>query len=155
MTRKPSPSLDEAPAISPEEYGRIVHGLVLSRIALVSCSFNSDQASALSALAEGKAIPVDIREESAFRMEGKGVVVKHRYRLSTRMGRKSVLTVDAQYELSFSAEEGMSPEFFTVFADLALPLFTWPYFRELVGSITSRADLPCLTLGVRYAPQFR
>lgn len=145
---------DAKPAISPEEYGKVIRGLELRSISLLECDVKSDPETSKIAFAELGKIPVDTSENASFAVIDGTVNVTHSYLLQSRYKRKNILAVKANYLLTFASSEEFSPEFFEVFQQIALPMFTWPYFREFVASMTGRMDLPELQLGLKHQPHF-
>lgn len=140
------------PAIAPDDYGRVLRGLKLTSISLLDCAAKCKPEAARDAFTGGKPMPVDIAENAAFSSSDGTVSVQHGYMLKSRAGKNVFVSVRAVYILTFKSSEEFTGDFFNVFQDLALPMFTWPYFRELVGSMTSRMELPTLHLGLRHGP---
>jgi len=48
--------------------------------------------------------------------------------------------------LLLKSKEKFTDEFFDVYKEVSLKLNTWPYFREFVNNITSRMNIPPLTI---------
>lgn len=149
MSRKSSTTstVTFEPALSPEEYARILNGLELQDILLdrVEASVNREL---LSSIDE---IPIAIESANSYSADGV-------FKVATRMtvhcdheGR-SCLLVEGSYTLLFSSEEDVTPEFFEVFELLNLPLHIWPFFRELIHSMTQRMSIQPLTLPLHRAP---
>ena len=148
----------ETTAISPDEYGKTLRGLELVKISLVNCQVNVDLDVAADAFADAakssKPVRVDITDNCSFEIRENTVIVRQTYALNSRHGRKTLIGAKAEYVVAFQASEGFTDEFFEIFQHVALPMYTWPYFRELVSSMTDRAGLPKLELGLRHIPQF-
>ena len=136
----------DIPPITPDEYARILKGLSLQRIALVSCQISSDAHSVERAFQQHEPLPIDMKEDVSYEERDDLVFITHAYRLSVKSKRKTVFSLQAQYALVFGTEAGFTPEFFEVFRHIAVPMYTWPYLRELADSMTGRMDLPKLTL---------
>lgn len=71
--------------------------------------------------------------------------------------KNAFLTIDATFFLLYSIRslEGLGDKALASFADLNGTYNAWPYWRELVQSITSRMDLPPLTIPVFKLPVAR
>jgi hypothetical protein len=61
------------------------------------------------------------------------------------------VSIRAEFEVKYSAEERMTDEVFAEFRRLNLPLNTWPYFREFVHAALARTGWPVFVLPVHHA----
>lgn len=135
------------PQISPEDYGKILRGLKLERTTLISCEAKVDMVLAAEAFQQPEGPSTRVDGSVTFNSDHDGIlVVHHSHALISRHRRKTVTSIKADYVLVFRASEPTTKEFLDVFERIAVPSYTWPYFRELVGSMTSRMDLPKLLL---------
>lgn len=139
--------------ISPDKYSSILSGLELKSIALSSCEVKSNRELLLSLMRQQSPIPVDISENASFTVSDDTVVVEHNYSIISRQKKNTLLSMKVSYTLTFQSTEEFTDEFFTVFQQLGLPLYTWSYLREFAASMTGRMDLPKLQLGLRHAPR--
>ena len=131
------------PKLSPEEYKKVLDGLELIDIELTECTMES-KPKVSSTSSQRK---VTINSKASFGIQDEKTVVNRiTYRLRGKEGRVVIFKLDATYHVNMRSEEQFTPEFFEVYEHLTLRLQTWPYFRELTGSLTSRSSLPQLTL---------
>jgi preprotein translocase subunit SecB len=129
--------------ISPDKYREILKGLNMESIYLLTSKSSVDKKSIASGLR------ISFRDEASFeKKEDKIVEITHKYRLeaTNRKLKKKVLNIECAFCLIYSFGEEFSADFFEVFKDINLPLNTWPFFREFVFNITSRMNIPPLTL---------
>ncbi|MBD3378516.1 hypothetical protein GF406_26045 [candidate division KSB1 bacterium] len=126
--------------ISPETYGKILAGIELDDIALtkLNSSINHDNLSA--------SMKISIKDVSAFVNDEQGFKVENKYTLLSKTENKIGLKIEAVYLISFKSIATIDDDFFDIYKSMSLPLITWPFFRELVNSITSRTNIPPLTL---------
>lgn len=76
-------------------------------------------------------------------------IIEVSYKVSAKVKRSNVFTVNAKYHVSFVTNEQIPDDFFEIYNQLSLPLQTFPYLRELTNSIISRMGLPPLILPLR------
>jgi preprotein translocase subunit SecB len=100
---------------------------------------------------EGRAITAVFQEDAQLLCpSAHGFEALHSYKLTGQVDDdKVVFDLEATYLLVFSSQELVSDEFFEIFKDMNLAVHTWPFFRELVSSMTGRTSLPTLTLPLR------
>lgn len=144
-------------SLSIEDYSRMLTGMNLVSVYLEKCEGKVDHHATGSAFEASRAsggVPIDVKESASYTADGEIVSIRHSYALDAKFKRKPLLRLKAEYVLTFQATTGFDDEFFSMFKEASLPLFTWPYFREYVGSMTGRMELPTLYLGVKFAPKF-
>jgi len=89
---------------------------------------------------------IGIRDQAEFSNAEGGFSIFVRYILTAKVRNKIFLKIEAAYELFFSSEEEISDEFFDIYREISLPFNIWPFFRELVNSLTARMGIPPITL---------
>ena len=68
------------------------------------------------------------------------------YTLEGRREEQVCLSIKTTYRLVFRTTDPVPTGFFEVFQELNLRMLTLPYFREFIASLTSRMELPTLTI---------
>ncbi len=63
-----------------------------------------------------------------------------------KVGRRSCFKLAAVYRLRYESHVPVSEAFMVILANTSAVVQIWPFFRELVSSVTSRMELPHLTL---------
>ncbi len=128
--------------ISPEEYRKILEGLELIDIVLSSIKAEIKH----DMLSEG--MKISIKDSAEYELtENDEFVVKDRYVLTAKNTKnKTALKIEAVYVLVFETKLKITDDFFEIYKETSLPLNVWPFFRELVNSITGRMNIPPLTL---------
>lgn len=129
--------------ISPKEYNQFLETFQLKTIRLVGCSFNVNLNYSIR-----QSIQVNIKEHSKVtRNDNEQVQIELSYELNGVDDSENVIfSLTATYDILFSTEKQLPEAFFTIYKKTSLPMTTWPYFRELVANMISRAGLPMLTL---------
>ena len=126
--------------MDPKRYREILKGIQLDTIALRSLKAHIHRENM-----EGS-MKIELQESAAYRNAEDGFEVSAQYVLIGKSKRRIALRVDCTYDLFFTSEEEINDEFFEIYKEFSLPLNLWPFFRELVYSITSRMNIPPLTL---------
>lgn len=143
----------DEPTMSPDEYGRILEGVQLRSLVLTEVSASADIALVMAQAGKG-GVPLTVSERAEFSVNDT-VTVKQFYDITCQSGRKKCFRLQATYELGFESAEGFSEEFFEIFRRVSLPLYSWPYLRELAQNMAARMGLPPLVLPlVRFGQQF-
>ncbi|OIO58110.1 MAG: hypothetical protein AUJ47_11820 [Candidatus Marinimicrobia bacterium CG1_02_48_14] len=127
--------------ISPDEYRRILETLDLSRIWLENGSFNVNRENLSEKLAIG------FKEKYTYVNTDAGARITAV--VSLNAGEKSrgiAIKIMGQFVLDFNTPDTLTDDFFEIYQDISLPFIVWPFFREYVYSITSRMEIPPLTL---------
>lgn len=130
--------------LSPEEYQRVLEGLQLLGLDLENCTMKSMPNS--SDGIENLSNNIDSSQANFEPCPDGTVIVKHRYSQRTKIGKKVIFSLDATFRLVFQAREEFTDDFFAIFRNFSLDLYTWPYFRELLSNLSSRTGMPSLTL---------
>ena len=129
--------------ISPKKYGEILSGVELEGITMIRGRFslNKEELSPEAEYAIKNTASYEISKENV-------AIVSHSYRLGVinKESRKKALHIECTYHVDYSSETDFTEEFFELFREVNLPLNTWPFFREYVFNITSRMNIPPLSL---------
>lgn len=141
---------NDTETISTEDYVQALIGISLSSITLVSCrtAVNWDTATAT----EVTSVPVAISDTAEFERDGGAITIRHSYDVTAKKGRKRLFYLKAEFAVKLAATDEFTQGFFRRFRDTSLPLVTWPYLRQLVGSMTEQMGLPRLQLGLWKTP---
>ena len=127
--------------MTPQEYRTILDEIELQSLYLkkLDSYILHDQ------ISEGMSIV--IKDNSTYSNTEEGFVVESRYTLNAKnQQKKIVLKIDCVFGIIFNSSKDITDSFFEIYKDLSLPLNVWPFFREMVNSITSRMNIPPLTL---------
>jgi preprotein translocase subunit SecB len=126
--------------ITPEHYRQILDGIELLDIALIklNSSINHDNLSA--------SMKVAIKDSATFENDEQGFRVEDKYTLTSKKDNKIGLKIEAVYRIRFQSETDITDDFFDIYKSISLPLNIWPFFRELAHSVTSRMNIPPLSL---------
>jgi hypothetical protein len=130
--------------ISPEEYRKILSGIELLSISLqesktflnCDCKYPTD-------------VSANIKDECRFKLYEDGIVnIFQEFQLDARKinSKTRFIQISATFIVKLKSKETFSDDFFEIYKKISLNLNTWPYLREFVNSITSRMNVPPLTL---------
>ncbi len=91
-------------------------------------------------------VTVAIDDNASYKNIENGFSVENSYTLTIKNHRKVALKIEATYLIMYSSKSEISDDFFDIYKKFSLPLNIWPYFRELVNTITSKMNIKPLTL---------
>ncbi len=128
--------------ISPEEYRRILKGIELQNILL------SEIKASVKHEFFSESMKINIKDDSEYEFNEDRFIVTNKYILTSKSNKqkKNALKIEATFRIIFESEYEINDDFFEIYKEISLPLNIWPYFRELVSSITARMNIPPLTL---------
>jgi preprotein translocase subunit SecB len=126
--------------LSPENFRKILNGIDLNDIVLTDISATINHS-----LMPGK-VTVAIDDNASYKNIENGFSVENSYTLTIKNHRKVALKIEATYLIMYSSKIEISDDFFDIYKEFSLPLNIWPYFRELVNTITSKMNIKPLTL---------
>ena len=134
------------PKLSPQEYRDILKLIELKSINLkeISSKFPDEPP---------KEVTLKIKEKGSFSQDHSILKVSYGFKLIGKENNKdeSSFSISSEFILVFSVsgEKEISVEFFDIFKDYLVSMTAWPYFREIVSSLISKANLPPLFLPMR------
>lgn len=132
--------------ISPEEYKKFIDHLNLLRIELIKAEFERDEVFEFPA-------KVTIKDDSEYKLldEKQGlynILNHHKLIAVSKNKEKPGLKIDVTFKFTYQDSIPLTDEIFKIFSKQSLVLHSWPYFRQFVQDLSSRAGLPPLTLDV-------
>ena len=132
--------------ISPEEYRKFINKLSLLRIELINVDFKRDESFELPAKVSTKD---DSKYKTLDEKQGLYTVLNHHKLIATSKGKeKPGLKIDVTFKFTYQSSVPLTDEIFKVFSKQSLVVHSWPYFRQFVQDLSSRAGLPPLVLDV-------
>lgn len=129
--------------LSPQDYRAMLKHVQLEDISLEECSAKVRRDK------PDKSVGIAVKDKISAELQGENSVqIDHSYELVASPGAKKdfVLKIACVFRLRYSSNEPLTEDFLEIFRKRNVPLNTWPFFRELVQSITQRMNLPPLTL---------
>lgn len=127
--------------ISPDLYRQTLEQLNLQSICLNDLKASCDR----EVLKRGQ-VAIDISYNASDQHADTNYYVLITCTLKGMQEKMSVLSIEATFRVIFNTEAMIPEGFFEVYQQVNLRMTILPYLRELVASITSRMDLPVLTL---------
>lgn len=134
-------------ALDPDEYGKFIEGLELIQVRLVR--LNVESAASFPIKPSGTSVELEVAEEASYTPVDEGFEVFHRYLLLAKDAQQPselLGRIEAEFGLRFKSVQPISQPYFEIFRHFNLPVNTWPYWRELVQSMTARMGWPPITL---------
>ena len=138
--------------ITPEEYRKLQSKIDLVEIRL----FNSTSfliLTSLDTLLNAKEFPTIELNDSAKVFENeKTVHIYNKWSLNAKFQESGTpfLNIKAEYSITLAKTEKMSKEFWNIYKNTTLHIIVYPYFREFVQNLTSRMNIPPLTLPILF-----
>jgi hypothetical protein len=130
------------PKVTPEEYRDFLKDVKLIGIYLKNVKANITREPILA----DNCLPVSVKDTASYAVNDEGFSVEHSFTLSSEKDRKKILKIECTFVLTFKAKKKINDDLFGVYENISLPLNTWPFVRELAFSISSRMNIPPLTL---------
>ncbi|WP_417014304.1 hypothetical protein [Alistipes sp.] len=139
--------------ISPDLYSKMLTSINLASISLVNSSVDIYDVHLESACA----IDLHFTDKYTFESsEGSDYVYffasfKMTGEVAASTEKEKLFSCSAKYKISYSKPSDMviTKDFFEIFKEINLPQFIWPYFREYIQNMISRAGMPPLVLPSR------
>ena len=101
----------------------------------------------------GKQLELAIKETSKYEIENNNLIVNYKsvFKGLNEETKEAGVTITAFHEIiySLSGEKEVTPEFMDKFAQYSISITIWPFFREFVQNMVSKAHLPPLTLPLK------
>jgi preprotein translocase subunit SecB len=138
--------------ITPEEYRKLQSNIDLVEISL----FNSTSSlilDSVNTLLSAEETPFIKLNDSANVLENeKAAHIINKWSLTAKFKESgtSFLNIKAEYSITLAKTEKMSKEFWNIYKNTTLHIIVYPYFREFVQSLTSRMNIPPLTLPILF-----
>lgn len=131
--------------MTPEEYAKILEDFQLEEISLVACKavVNAQNTEA------NTHITIGIKGDNSHSVNENGSVEIHQaYFLTAKLPKtkKNVVEIEARYRMVFSSTGAITDDFLRIYRAVNLEFVIWPFFREFANSMTSRMNIPPLTL---------
>ena len=128
--------------IPPDQYRKLLKELELIKIRMIksNCTLNYK---------DGELQPVQISEKTQVnQIENGKVEIIQSYKLTAKFDKSEeiFINISASYQLQFLIKFEYNEDFFDIYKKISLPLTTFPFFREYIFNITSRMNIPPLTL---------
>lgn len=137
--------VSETPRISPKEYIEILKGVNLEDLYLEDCTASVDK----DRIKTQTELAYSWKENLWHELVTSNLLrAKHSFELRAPAGAKRgvVLKISCTFGLTYSSKLELSQDFLVIFLERNVLLNTWPYFREVVQSMTQRMNIPSLVL---------
>lgn len=131
---------ESKPKITPEQYRKALAGIQLREVYLQSCSSDVNREKF------GQNIDVKISDDANYNEQDDNIKISHSYKLRASRGKNHLVKIDCTFCVIVNSKEKFTDDFFDVYKNTSLNILTWPYLRELVQNLTSRMNIPPLTL---------
>ena len=133
----------ENPKVTPKEYRDFLEGVKLKGIYLKDVNAKVDR----DLIITERLPKVSIYDTASYKFNKEGFKVENKFTLTSKnKERKQVLKIECTFVLNFTSEKEINDDLFEVYQNVSLPFNTWPFVRELAFSISSRMNIPPLTL---------
>jgi hypothetical protein len=135
----------EQPKISPKDYFEMLRGVALEDFCLEECAARLNR----EKIESGHALPFSWHDNVSYKVSSANLLhARHSFELIATTGSKKdfALKISCTFALTYSSKQALSEEFIKIFTARNVPVNSWPYFRELVQSMTQRMNIPPLVL---------
>ena len=76
-------------------------------------------------------------------------IIEHQYSIKVASGGTDNFELSATFVLKYELKKTLPEEFYEIYKSVSLPVHSYPFFRELVSSMVTRAGLPKLIMPLR------
>ncbi|MFA7421793.1 MAG: protein-export chaperone SecB [Melioribacteraceae bacterium] len=140
---------DATKELNPQEYNKHLKNVELNSISLVEIKTKLDKS-----LFPVDSVPtVNVSDTYDMNLTANPVyncaTLKINVSSNSDKNKDVFLKIEAKYHISFDVEGTVPEAFWAIYQKYTLPIQLWPYFRELVQNITTRMNIPSLTLPIR------
>jgi preprotein translocase subunit SecB len=126
----------------PTEYKKFIQGLHLESIKVISANFKVTESF-------GPPAEIKIKDDSSYKNQPRDkMIVSIKYTLLgvQKNKAKQGLSIDVNYNLTYSSKRLMDDKIFNIFSESSLRIQTWPYFRQFVHQMSFYMNIPPLVL---------
>jgi len=139
-------------AISPEEYRKLQSNLDLVEISLFNSTSSLILDSVNTLLSAEETPLIKLNDSSNIVENEKTANIINKWSLTAKFKESGTqfLNIKAEYSIALAKTEKMSKEFWDIYKNTTLHIIVYPYFREFVQNLTSRMNIPPLTLPILF-----
>ncbi len=136
------------PSLSPKDYKALLSKIELLDISQINSSSILIWEKVFLENNSDKTSKINITDSYSFRTENDFYLATAKWELKTNFEKEedSFLEIKAVYNVILSKSSEVPKEFWSIYKKATLPLLVYPYFREFVQNISSRMNIPPLTL---------
>lgn len=133
--------------ITPQEYSTILTSLDLYKISLTNASLKVSPN-----LPNGANVDLDFKDKYKFLDEKESVKFFASFVLEGSIGendtKSKLFIISGEYQITYNKlnEVVVTRDFFEIFKEMSLTTIIWPYFREYIQNMVTRAGLPPFVL---------
>lgn len=136
--------------ISPAQYKNYLSKSELLEISLIKSSSNLVWEK-LSIESTGLGNPIiNLEDKYKYASKKNLYIITAKWQLTAKFDKDkdNFLNIMAIYNVILGKKDELPKEFWTIYKNATLPLIVYPYFREFIQNITSRMNIPPLTLPI-------
>ncbi len=130
--------------LNPDEYRTILQG-----IELIDISLKDSKTFVNKDILQPNDLEINIKDQSSYEVGKDGLVIMvQQYSIDARKptSKTRYFQATTTYLVRLKSEQPITKDFFDIYKEVSLPLNTWPFFREFIYSMTSRMNIPHVTL---------
>jgi len=138
--------------ISPEDYRKLQSNLDLVEISLFNSTSSLILDSVNTLLSAEETPLIKLNDSSNIVENEKTANIINKWSLTAKFKESGTqfLNIKAEYSIALAKTEKMSKEFWDIYKNTTLHIIVYPYFREFVQNLTSRMNIPPLTLPILF-----
>lgn len=138
--------------ISPSQYHKYLKNTKLLEISLIKSSSNLVREK-LAVESFGLENPIiDLEDNYKFTSKNDIYIITVQWQLTAKFekDKDNFLDITAVYSVILGKKNELPKKFWDIYKKATLPLIVYPYFREFIQNITSRMNIPPLTLPILF-----
>lgn len=136
--------------IPPKKYRELAKNVELLGISLNKGSFNLSPELTLQLVNSLDDAKIKFNDSVDLKANGEQYEILNTWKLVVLLEgvSKEILSIEANYLVIFHSAKLLPNEFWDIFTKTSLHLIVYPYFREYVQNVTSRMNIPPLTMPI-------
>ena len=135
--------------ITPEEYNKIIKGIALKDIRLISNNSNVKYDEVHLALSNKIPLKIHIAEDIKNNISDGNLIVTVAFKVTCKHERRCLFNMNAVYEVRYQSSEKINQEFADMFSTSTVSNQIWPFLRDWIATTTLMMGVPRLLIGLR------
>lgn len=148
--KKKQPQSKISDRIPPQEYRELVKNVELLGLSLHKGGFYLSRELTQQLVGSLSDAKIKFNDTADLKADGEQYEILNSWKLEVLLDgvSKEILSIEANYLVNFHSATLLPQEFWDIFNRTSLHFIVYPYFREYVQNITSRMNIPPLTMPI-------
>lgn len=136
----------QAEASEPQEFSPAAYAAFIRQIELTAIWLAEAHVENHAGPTQPDRVSVNFTSEAGWEAAPNGFMAHHRYQATLAATDRVLAEIDVTFGLHFRSAEPLTDPLWDVFAEINLPVNTWPFLREFMATTTARMNWVPFTL---------